>query len=104
MPEEMKLRISKSLKNRIISPEHRQRISKSKMGHVRSESDKKKQSLNHADVSGKKNPRWRGYCHTPYGIFETTVEASIMLKISRLTILHWCNIKKDKKWYFRRRK
>lgn len=74
------------------------KISKSKLGiKVHTESSKKLISF-----PGRLNPMWKGYCVTPFGIFESTVSASNILNIRKGTILYRCNSNspKFKDWCF----
>jgi len=102
--EESKLKQSIALSGRKKSLEHKKKIGLGNSGKKRSDSSREKQSLNHSDVSSTKNPRWNGYCHTPFGVFNTTVEAEKTLQIPRTTILYRCKHNKDNVWFFSKTK
>jgi len=53
-------------------------------------------------TSGKNNPRWIGYCHTPYGVFDTAVAAEKELNINKITVQYRCHSKSKRfsKWFF----
>ncbi len=57
MSEETKAKISKSLKGRDFTQEHKDKIGIAGRGKKMSDEAKRKISKNHADVSGQKNPR-----------------------------------------------
>ena len=58
LSDEYKQKISSTLKGRIITKQHAERISQAMKGHEFSDEAKKKMSENHADVTGKNNPRF----------------------------------------------
>lgn len=50
-------------------------------------------------MPGKQNPRWKGYCVTPNGVFESMHEASVALSMGRSTIRKYCKSEKYPEWY-----
>lgn len=58
LSNEYKQKISHTLKGRTITKQHANKISRSMQGHEVSEEVRKKMSKNHANVSGKNNPRF----------------------------------------------
>jgi hypothetical protein len=58
-PYDIKQKISNTLKGRIISNDHANKISMAMQCHNVSDETKKKMSINHCDVNGDKNPRYR---------------------------------------------
>lgn len=80
--KESKLKMSNNSKGQKVSEATRKKISKA--------------------TQSKNNPMWKGYCHTPFGIFNTAAEASKKLNINKITIQYRCNTasRKFKEWYF----
>lgn len=50
-------------------------------------------------ITGSKNPNWKGYCVTPFGIFESIKDASFNLKINEGTIKYRCKTESFSGWY-----
>jgi hypothetical protein len=74
----------------------RQAISDGRRGLKFSEDHRRK--LSDAKI-GKRSPRWRGYCITPFGTFETVSEAANKLSMSGRTILNRCNSSTFPEWF-----
>lgn len=53
-------------------------------------------------MPGKLNPRWKGYCFTPHGIFETYKYAAKSLKMAHKTIKNRCDSPEYKDWYIKK--
>ena len=58
-------------------------------------SEKHKQSISDSG-SGIKHPRWAGWYHTPFGIFDTSYTAATAVGCSQSVILDRCKSNRDK--------
>lgn len=48
---------------------------------------------------GTKNPAWNGYCHTPFGVFESVTEAMNVTGLCRKTINKRCKSNAHYDWF-----
>lgn len=99
---ETKKRMSRASKGRPKSATHRANISACQKGKAKPPvSVTAKINLSNAKQKNK-NPRWRGYVHSPDGVFDTTIDAGTFYNTHRETIRRRCESTRQKwsLWFF----